>query len=373
MTHKILLVITKILGHLINTKSNRIIFRSMNSTRYNCNPKYISEYLSNHYNGKFDIIWVLNDKEKYSFLKNDNIKITSSKSLKTTYYYLSSKFIVDNNGAPKYISYKNDQIIINTWHGGGSYKRRENDVVKKEPIEIYTKYLSSCRSFSVNNLINCYDNIDKSIIFETGSPRNDIFFNKAEIQNAKKKVKKYLDVDDNTKIILYAPTYKENENNSKTYTLETDKIIKAFQQRFGGEYVFAIRDHKYSHMKYNITSNSKLINTDSYDDLQEVICASDAVITDYSSIMWDVSFTDIPCFIYANDIDEYVNSRNFYTPIEKWPFPVAENIDELKNNILNFDEQKYNENIKEHHKNLGSFENGNACQQVCNYIIKNCK
>ena len=54
-------------------------------------------------------------------------------------------------------------------------------------------------------------------------------------------------------------------------------------------------------MKYNITSNSKLINTDSYDDLQEVICASDAVITDYSSIMWDVSFTDIPCFIYAND------------------------------------------------------------------------
>ena len=73
MTQKILLVITKILGHLINTKSNRIIFRSMNSTRYNCNPKYISEYLSNHYNGKFDIIWVLNDKEKYSFLKNNNI------------------------------------------------------------------------------------------------------------------------------------------------------------------------------------------------------------------------------------------------------------------------------------------------------------
>ena len=131
MTQKILLVITKILGHLINTKSNRIIFRSMNSTRYNCNPKYISEYLSNHYNGKFDIIWVLNDKEKYSFLKNDNIKITPSKSLKTTYYYLSSKFIVDNNGAPKYISYKNDQIIINTWHGGGSYKKRENDVIKK--------------------------------------------------------------------------------------------------------------------------------------------------------------------------------------------------------------------------------------------------
>ena len=94
-------------------------------------------------------------------------------------------------------------------------------------------------------------------------------------------------------------------------------------------------------MKYNITSNSRLINTDSYDDLQEVICASDAVITDYSSIMWDVSFTDIPCFIYANDIDEYVNSRNFYTQIEKWPFPVAKNIDELKNNILNFDEQKY--------------------------------
>ncbi len=373
MVQKILFLLSKILKNIIKTKKNRIIFRSMNSTNYNCNPKYISEYLVNHYGNKFDIIWVLDNKKKYSFLKNDNIKIASPRSLKTMYYYMSSKFVIDNNGAPKYISYKDEQIIINTWHGGGSYKKREDKVAKNEPIEIYTKYLSSCHSFSLNNLLGVYDKLDKDVIFETGLPRNDIFFDKSQMQNAKNKVKKHFNIPDDTKIILYAPTYKENENNCKTDHLETDKIITACEKRFGGKFIFAIRDHKYSQMSYNFDTSHRIINTDSYDDLQEIICASDAVLTDYSSIMWDVSFTDIPCFIYANDIKEYVSIRNFYTPIEKWPFPVAQSADELEQNILNFDEEKYKTDIEKHHKELGSFENGTACKQVCDYILKNSK
>ena len=373
MVQKILFLLSKIFKKTIKTKKNRIIFRSMNSTNYNCNPKYISEYLVNHYNDKFDIIWVLNNKNKYSFLKNDNIKIISPHSLKTMYYYMSSKFVIDNNGVPRYISYKDEQIVINTWHGGGSYKKREKEIAKNEPIEIYTKYLSSCRSFSLNNLLNFYKKLNKDVVFETGLPRNDIFFDKSQMQNARSKVKKYFNIPNDTKMILYAPTYKENENNCKTYHLEIDKIITTCEKRFGGKFIFAIRDHKYSQMSYDFGTFQKIINTDSYDDLQEIICASDIVLTDYSSIMWDVSFTDIPCFIYANDIKEYVSIRNFYTPIEKWPFPIATSIDELENNILNFNEEKYKIDVKIHHNELGSFENGTACNQVCDYILKNSK
>lgn len=346
----------------------------MNSTRYNCNPKYISEYLAENYPGKFEIIWVLNDKSKYSYLKKENIIITSPHSLKTFYYYLSSKFIIDNNGAPRFLTYKKEQIIINTWHGGGSYKKREKEVTINEPIEIYTKYLSSCRSFSQNNLINTYASINKSIIFETGSPRNDIFFDKAKKEHAKIKVKNYFDIPMQSKIILFAPTYKESkEDNSNSYYLCLDKIIDACKKRFNHEFVFAIRDHKYSDMHYNYNTSYRVINTDSYDDLQEIICASDIVITDYSSIMWDVSFTDTPCFIWADDIKKYKTLRNFYTPIEEWPFPIAENSDELQNNILSYDESEYKSKIIKHHNDLGSFENGSACKQVCDYIVKNIK
>ena len=102
--------------------------------------------------------------------------------------------------------------------------------------------------------------------------------------------------------------------------------------------------------------------------MQELLCAADILITDYSSCMWDFSLMYKPCFIYATDIDQYKQERDFYTPMSEWPFPIATNTDELINNILNFNQEEYVEKVKQHHKALGSFEDGHACERVCKLI-----
>ena len=55
-----------------------------------------------------------------------------------------------------------------------------------------------------------------------------------------------------------------------------------------------------------------------------------------------------PVFIYADDIDNYENSRGMYLSCEKLPFPLAKNNDEVVDNILNFNEEKYIEELKDY-------------------------
>lgn len=358
--------ILKCLSPFFKIKNNRIVFRSYNGSRYNCSPKYISEYLIKNYKGKMEIVWMLKAPEKYSYLAEKGILLCKADSLKAIYYMMSAKFLVDNNGIPEFLPVKKNQITINTWHGGGSYKKRHVDPKSIKDVQNITKYISSCRRFSQMNLINCY-NLQEDHIFEIGLPRNDIFF--TDDPSLKRKVKKALHVPEDKKMILFAPTYREYSKDDEI--LNVDRMISTCEKRFGGEFVFATRCHQYDKQKLQTVSDRDIIDTDFYDDLQEVIYACDVLITDYSSIMWDVSFTDSPCFIYATDIDEYLDNRGFYTPIQEWPFPIAKNMDELENNISSFDSEDYKAKVDAHHKALGSFETGTAGKKAAEYIISN--
>ena len=129
-------------------------------------------------------------------------------------------------------------------------------------------------------------------------------------------------------------------------------------------------------MHYFLTSSipatEQVIDASSYPDMQELLCAADVLITDYSSSMWDMSLTGKPCFIYATDIADYQQERDFYTPINEWPFPIAQNNQELASVIQNFDEQKYAADVQHHHDALGSCETGHASQTVGDFIHSKC-
>ena len=112
-----------------------------------------------------------------------------------------------------------------------------------------------------------------------------------------------------------------------------------------------------------------IINASQYPDIQELLCAADILITDYSSCIWDFSFTFKPCFIYAPDLKKYQDEQGFYTPIEDWPFPLAKTNQQLMENIIVFDDEKYKQAVKKHHADLGSYETGTACEQFCRAVF----
>jgi len=369
---------------IFKLKKNRIfLLNSLLSleAKYSCNTKYIAEYILEKYNNKFEIIYPLEEKQKKDELSSKGIKVVRMKTLKYYYYILTSKVFITTNGSISYIPFRKSQIVINTWHGGGAYKKTgldNNDTLANKInckiIENKISYfISSNRYFT--NVISKAFMIPEEKFLNIGLPRNDIFFHK----NNKmiKKVKKYYSLSDESKIILYAPTYRTKNGDQMLkhelgpYELDYKKILKSLKEKFGGEWHFALRVHP------SLVSQLKdipkdIINMSGYDDVQELLYTSDILINDYSSIMWDFVQTRKPCFIYATDLKEYENSAGLYTKPSSWPFPLAETENELLKKIEEFDDMEYQKKIDYYFEWMGNFETGEACKKLVNIILKEC-
>ena len=355
-------------------QKNRILFRSNHGEKYNCNPKYISEYIERNHPNAFELIWIFKGdsyKSHKHLERTHSIKVVKEESLKGVFYMMTSGFLVDNHGVMSYVPIRKEQVVINTWHGGGSYKKeyakstKEHQKYMSEMYSATTAFISSCQKFSQCNLAEIYASSPQKIL-PIGMPRNDLMFH-GDREEISKKVKKALGVNEDEKIILYAPTFRYGLN-EKLYFLNPEKLTKACSERFGGKFVLVNRVHPFIEKFFKDNVKDNFVTSNDYEDMQELILASDVMITDYSSCMWDASLRKLPCFIYAADLDEYIGNRGFHTPIKEWPFPLSRCEDELIHNIAAFDEAAYAKDVETHHKRLGSYEKGTACKEAYEYI-----
>ena len=124
--------------------------------------------------------------------------------------------------------------------------------------------------------------------------------------------------------------------------------------------------------------------------MYEILAAMDVFVTDYSSAAMDASYTHMPVFIYADDIQEYLNDRgsmlwNLSVESKKpvtnnkamtpdidvvLPYTIAQNNKELKENILNFDEKEYLYKMEQFENAVQLVFNGNASAGVADKIEK---
>ena len=115
-----------------------------------------------------------------------------------------------------------------------------------------------------------------------------------------------------------------------------------------------------------------MLDLTDYEDMQELLLAADAMINDFSSSMWDFMLTGRPSFLFALDLQHYVETTEVYTRVSEWPFPKSVNNDELEKNILNFNEEDYAASCQRHYKALGGCETGEAAKLVCERIYQVC-
>ena len=360
---------------LFPIEKNKITLLNELSFTYGDSMKYIDRYIHEHRKGKYKIVFPIKKGAILSEYPDDVVVIPN------TYQYfkelITSRIIVTNAGGVSYLPKRKGQTIISTWHGGGPYKKTSTDVYNSFWYRLQAKMnadntdyiLSSCRYFT--------DFEAKSMGYKTheiipaGLPRNDVLFAHHEAVNLK--VREYYSIPDDAKFILFAPTFRGNFVNvdsdiAEYIELDTDKVIAKLEEKFGGKWICGIRLHpKLSNVDMN---ELNVINCTTYPDMQELLCAADVIISDYSSLIWDYSFTYRPIFLYAPDIDKYERERGFYMPSAEWPFPIARNNEEMFRNILNFDQKKYVGDVKKHHIASGSYEKGVACQTVLGLIEK---
>ena len=363
-------------------KKNRILLLEniLNfDAQYNSNTKYISEYLLKNYPNVFEIIYPLGKERDFSIFKEKDITPVKLGSLKYYYYVMTSKFFITTSGAIAYIPFRKKQIVINTWHGGGAYKKMGLDTTNNFFYRLDCKLTAKKTSYFLSSNKYFSDIVNRSLLISydkflnIGLPRNDIFF--TDYSDIIKKVKNHYKIDENKKIIMYAPTYRPFKGNPfflkhelGPYEIDVDLILKELEKKFKDEWVFGLRLHPSIAELFPKTLDAKIINMSDYDDIQELMCASDILINDYSSTMWDYVQTKKPCFIFAKDLDEYENSTGLYTQPSSWPFPLARNNQEFVENIRIFDNEKYLKDVEYYFNWMENYETGMACKQLCEMI-----
>lgn len=348
----------------------RIVFFSYFGAQYSCNPKYISLYLQEHMRD-FEVVWAFVHPDEFKDLESKNIKITRYNSLSFLRICLTSRYIITNSEIPAWFPLTRRQTLINTWHGGGAYKKvgaayQKETAGKQKRAGIARRtpcvYLSSSNAFAEMTLRQSFHHTGEVLAY--GMPRNDMLVrqNREELYN---KIKNHYNIPVDNHMLLYAPTYRESKKASE-YLFDCSRIKEALIQRFGGNWSILFRMHYF--VMEQLADSEEYIDASGYPDMQELLYVSDILITDYSSSMWDFALTGKPCFLFAPDLDHYDLSRGFYTDIHTWPYPLAENAEELRGNIQNFDSTAYAANVRKHFEDLGNRESGHSAKKVCEYI-----
>ncbi|MBR4375917.1 MAG: CDP-glycerol glycerophosphotransferase family protein, partial [Spirochaetia bacterium] len=317
--------------YLCPIDEKKIYFRAFHGKRYGCSPKYLFLYIKEKFGDSYKYIWEL----KNNIQEIPSAKCVKRLSVKSFIHMMTSRHIITNNDFMWWIPLRKDQIVVETWHGGGAYKRigkyerglplfhTEQELNARQ----VSYYVSSCRRYTEALSDSKYVSPDRFI--PTGLPRNEVFFCPERMSELKNKVFAHfgLPAAPDTHIVLFAPTYRGirgyKEGNVEI-SLEPDynKLLSALLEKFGGSWKLFYRSHYFDSQLLKALPD-RVINATKYEDMQELLCAADVLVTDFSSSMWDFALAGKPCFLYAPDIQQYIDNRGFYTDPSTWPYPLA--------------------------------------------------
>lgn len=363
---------------------------------FNCNPKYIVKELHRR-SDRYEFVWLVDDITK-AF--PEYIKKKKNTLWNRAFYLSTSKIWIDNYRKPLEVRKRKGQVYINTWHGNIGFKAiglwrgaafsKIAYLVSKHDSDMID-YMISSSDWTTEAFVKgmLYD----GVFLKYGQAREDILGNERYAVMAR--IKELFDIPKDTRVVLYAPTYREKNQQttrkvlSEESSLDKVGLLKQLQAKFGGEWVMFQRLHpQLAAKQQNMegADNKLIIDVSQYDDMYELLAASDAVVTDFSSIAFEAGAIKLPVFLYMDDLEEYICSRggmNFIISQDKKittnqdiapninaypPFPIATNNEELGNIINNFDEQDYREAIDKMCSELGMVNDGKASIRIADLI-----
>lgn len=366
---------------------------------FGCNPKYLVQELNRRDSG-IEVVWFVNDmsKEFPGYIK----KVPNT--LWSRAYWLSrSRVWIDNYRKPYGTIKRKGQYYINVNHftigikptgllrGEGfskmAYLVNKNDSDMIDALVIDSKWCEKCFKKAM---------LYRGKLLKTGAPRCDVLF--GDRSACKKGFRNRHNLPIEARVALFAPTFREGANAGKRFvysevwSIDFERLISCLEKKFGGNWYICIRVHPQLAANFegyqNKVIESRLIDESNYDDMYELLASMDAYITDYSSAIFEAGYAHIPSFIYADDIDIYRKDRGgllwdmsseernciktdkevFPSMDVTLPFSVAKNNDQLEEDILGFDKDKYDAQLDEFHESVGLVFDGKASERLAKVI-----
>lgn len=327
------------------------VFGCWDGNRYDDNTKYFFEYVC-QYHPEINAVWITRNKAIYDMLLEKGYKVCLIGTKDAKKIMKKAGCVFYTNGLYDFgkICYLSGAKIFYLCHGSGGSKIQLHGFNRhKKGTPKY--YLRKAKSFIEHHLFDwkMFDHVivpsefcgikkaetfclpDTKKVAVCGFSRNDIFFDGI---NYKEKV----DFDNELKYILYMPTFRTFENtvlNDFIDNISSDEKFVSLLKKY--KYKVIIKPHneeKYIHPSETNKDVLEVIDSSKVSTTQELLAASDILITDYSSCCTDFAVKEAPVLFYAPDI-QYFSDHGGLT--EYWKGLLKEyanqNIEELKTTL----------------------------------------
>ena len=360
-----------IMRQFVKQDPKLILITCFGGRKYDDSPKAIYEaMIKDHRFDDFRIVWAFREPETISIPRGEKVKIDTME-----YYKLMFKARVwlTNSGMERGLFFNAKNVYhIQTWHGTAIKKIGTDSPgeafgqSKETPVDLW---LAQCphdvdvfsRSMGVKN----------DVIKILGLPRNDELAQcTEEVQNG---LKKKLGIPAEKKVILYAPTYREYTRDATNNCVMAPPIdLKIWKKKLGEGYVLLFRAHYEVVKSMNIVEDEFCKDVSNYANLNELMMASDMLLSDYSSIFFDYAILGRPMLCFTYDYDEYAEKRGVYFDIREALDDYASNEQAVIDNIMNIDyEKRVADSVRFRNKYVTAY--GNASKSVLDLIIENVK
>lgn len=363
------------------SKKNIVIFETFFGHNYSDNPKAIYEYAKEHY-PEYKFVWSVNP-GYVDYFKENHIPFVKRLTIRSTFTTGRAKYWILNTRLPLSMKKPKSVKMVQTWHGtplktlgrdvslmtmpGKDVGEYHKDVIKDSSK---WDYCLSPNAYSTEIFKRAFRLRNEQMI-NSGYPRNDILTNYTDEEVFS--IKHSLNIPIDKKVILYAPTWRDNEYvKADQYTAKLHLDLREMEKRFGNEAILLIRTHYLISNSLDLKDNDFCIDVSDYQDINDLYLISDLLITDYSSVFFDFANLHRPIIFYAYDLEDYAGEiRGFYFDYNDVPGPILteelavyEEIDrQLKKPTLaaNFEEfsQKY-----------CSWDDGNSSERAARFIFE---
>lgn len=343
------------------------------NNKFGSNPGALYEYFITIHPDYQNIIVMEDAICDYSELYPD-AKIISFNTKEYWYYMARAKYFINDVNFEEYAREKRSgQIEIQTMHGT-PLKTMGFDVPSEWTDKSYNAYQR--RNNSWDYLIVPSDYVAEIAtkayrvnpkLLKTGYPRNDKLLELNKHTDVKL-LKEKLNLPQNKKIVLYSPTWRKKGETDINDYLNIESMYKAIPE----DTLILIKPHPFeSWTNLDGKYQDKLKYAPENASIENLYVISEAVITDYSSVMFDFALLNKPMIFYAFDYQNYIDNRGLNIELDKIaPGPFIQKQSELEFWISNFAtiQHKYKKEIDSFKQRFCQYDDGHASQKIVDTI-----
>ena len=315
-------------------------------------------------------IWAFKNAKKHRFLEeNPNTIVVKQTARVYEKKLIRAKYWITNYRVPDHVWPQKDQVYVQCWHGtplkrlGYDLETSENaidsiaDIRKKYAMDAEKfNYILSPSGFASEKFTSAWNLKETKMedkVMEIGYPRNDFLIN--HTQEDIRMIKEKLEIPEDKKVILYAPTWRENQHlPGEGYQFQLPVDFKRWREVLGEEYVVLFRAHYFISNSFDFEAFQGFVyDVSQMDDINPLYLAADVLITDYSSVFFDYANLRRPILFFMYDYEQYKHEmRDFYFDIHMLPGPVLMNQEEVLKTLKNLPDM-----VDKYEKKYAEFNN----------------